>query len=365
MTTEQYQQPGSALAVSGQWDGYMTGLEDFTAEDLKLARLVIDQKAGTFKDTLSGAEYPAVHAITLGVVKQRVMWKAAVEEESMPLCKSTDNHNGYPTTWDKPQNNFPWQAAGWQPSDFPKDDLGRVVLPCDSCRFKEWKSHPDGKKPWCSMQHAVPLLYSEVGGEPFAQAVFTFQRSSLPSSQAYFAGFMQKGMPAFSSVCEITLSKQKRGQNDYYVPILRVLRPTSQVDWPKYAEDYMTMRDFLTRPPTTRDENGEVVAASLASNNVIQAQATNPAFSNDTWVPTAAPQQAPVVQPQAPVVVSPIATPVQQPVQQAYIPMQVTPQQAQQMQQPVQPVASFVQPVQAQVIPQVAAPVAADDDLPF
>lgn len=345
--------PGQALATQNWNDGLMSGLEDFTAEDLKLARLVIDQKAGLFKDSLSGTTYERVHAITLGVVKQRVMWQPTVDEgDSNPLCKSTDNAIGYPTTWEKPQNNFPWVASGWQQGDFPQDELGRTVLPCGSCRFKEWKTHPDGKKPWCSMQHSVPLLYGEPGDTPYIQAVFTFQRSSLPASQAYFAGFMQKSLPAFSAVCEIRLNKLKRGLNDYYVPILQVLRQTDQAMWPEYSENLKIMRNFLTRPPVTRDENGQIVAGNIAADNVIQAQPNG--FSNNTWVPTA--ETATVAAP-VQVQTAPIAQPVQTPIAQ--------PVMAQPVQQPVAQVIAPQQPV-ASVIPTVVAPVMAEDDgLPF
>lgn len=349
--------PGQALATQNWNDGMASGLEDFTAEDLKLARLVIDQKAGVFKDSLSGTEYTSVDAIALGVIKQRVMWQGSVDDgESMPLCKSTDNATGYPTTWDKPSNNFPWTASGWQPTDFPQDELGRTVLPCGSCRFKEWKTHPDGKKPWCSMQHAVPLLYADNGDDPYIQAVFTFQRSSLPASQAYFAGFMQKSLPAFSSVCRITLNKLKRGLNDYYVPQLRVLGPTDAERWPELSESYRTMRTFLTRPPVTRDENGGIVAATIATDNVIQAQPSG--FGQTTWVPTAEPAGVLNVTPvqTAPIAQVP-ATPIAQPVQQV-----------QQVQQPVAQVVAPAMPPQqpvASIIQSAPAPVADDDGLPF
>lgn len=329
--------------------GMMTGLEDFTAEDLKLARLVIDQKNGVFKDSLSGTEYASVDVITLGVVKQRVMWEANVEEDSSPLCKSTDYANGYPTTWDKATKNFPWNAAGWQPDDFPKDDVGRTVLPCGSCRFKEWKSHPDGKKPWCSTQHAVPVLYAGEGEEPYIQAIFTMQRSSLQASQAFFAGFMHKSMPAFSAKSRIKLTKLKRGQNDYYVPSLRIIEQIDQERWPELSESYREMRDFLTRPPVTRDESGAVVASTIASSNVIQAQ---PGFDNNSWVPAGtpvAPQQQ-YAQP-AP----PVAVPVAQPVQQGWAAAAVA-----------QPVAQPVPVMQAPVMQQsFTSAVDPNDDLPF
>lgn len=341
-------QTGGELATLGM----MSGLEDFTAEDLKLARLVIDQKAGVFKDSLSGAEYSSVDAITLGVVKQRVMWQPTVEEDSVPLCKSTDFKTGYPTTWEKPVNNFPWQASGWQPTDFPQDEMGRTVLPCDSCRFTQWKSHPDGKKPWCSTQHAVPLLYAEAGEEPYIQAIFTMQRSSLQASQAYFAGFMSKSMPAFSAKCRITLTKLKRGQNDYYVPSLRIIEQVDQERWPQLSEDYRLMREFLTRPPVTRDESGSVVATNVAATNVIQAQ---PGFDNNTWVPAATPAPVQVVQTPAPVQVpQPLATPVA--VQVA------TPAPVMQPAAPAPAMAIATPVATAAPAQQYSAP---DDDLPF
>ncbi len=341
-------QQGGELAPLGM----MSGLEDFTAEDLKLARLVIDQKAGCFKDSLSGAEYPSVDAITLGVIKQRVMWQPTVEDDSVPLCKSTDYNTGYPTTWEKPANNFPWQASGWNPSDFAQDELGRTMLPCASCRFTQWKTHPDGKKPWCSTQHAVPLLYAGVGEDPYIQAIFTMQRSSLQASQTYFAGFMAKSLPAFSAKCRITLTKLKRGQNDYYVPALRIIEQVDQDRWPELSESYRTMREFLTRPPVTRDESGGAVATNVAASNVIQA---TPGFENNTWVPqpTPAVQQQVIQQPmvQQPVVQQPLAVPVQAPAQQAAP-----------IAQPVQQAAIATPIAPAQPVQQYVAP---DDDPPF
>lgn len=337
--------PGQALATNNWNDGLMSGLEDFDASDLKLARLVIDQKAGVFKDSLSGTEYDSVDAIMLGVVKQRVMWSAAQEEESNPLCKSTDYNIGYPTTWDKPAKNFPWMASGWKPEEFPQDEVGRIQLPCNTCRFKEWKTHPDGKKPWCSTQHAVPLLYAGVGDDPYIQAIFTLQRSSLPASQAYFAGFMQKKLPAFSSVCRITLNKLRRGQNDYYVPQMRLIASVNEQRWFELSESYRTLRDFLTRPPVTRDENGNVVVADLVADNTIQAQPNG--FNTNTWVPSAEPVAATVIQGQT-VPTMPIAQPVSEPIAQPVVAQVFTPQQ---------PVAS--------VVPVVTAPIVDNDDLPF
>lgn len=350
--------PGQALAVQDWNQGTMSGgLEDFGPEDLKLARLVIDMDKGVLKDSLSGTEYEKVHAITLGVIKQRVMWAANLDDgDSNPLCKSTDFSTGYPTTWDKPAANFPWGASGWVASEFPKDDVGRTVLPCNSCRFTQWKTHPDGKKPWCSTQHAVPLLYGDPGDDPYIQAVFTFQRSSISASQAYFAGFMQKNMPAFSAKCEITLKQMTRGKNTYYVPVLRVIGQTDQSSWPELSENYMTMRSFLTRPPVTRDENGEIVASSIAQDNVIQAQ---PGFDNNTWVPAA---ETVTVATPAPVQTAPIATTVQTPIAQPV----VVPPVAQVITQP--PIAQVIAPQQpiASSIPSGPAPVSDDDDgLPF
>lgn len=305
-------QPGNEIAPYNNLD---TGLEDLGVEDLRMPRLVIDHKKGVFRDSLSGAEYEKLNVITLGLVKQRVLWHATVQEEAAsPLCKSTNFMVGYPTmNKPKPSDNFPWQAAGWQPSDFQPDEYGRITLPCDSCRLAQWKSHPDGKKTWCSEQHAVPLLYGPEGTVPSMTAIFTTQRSSIAATRTYFAGIARQNLPAYAFIARLSLSAQKRGVNIYYVPVFTALEQTSQENWPTWSENYRSIREFLQRPPALRDAEGNIIDVnSLAQANVIQGQVAQPA-------PQQAVQQTVV---QQPVVQQPV---VQQPVIQQQVTLPPTP----------------------------------------
>lgn len=336
-------QPGSEVAQV-QPD-IETGLEDFSSEDLRMPRLGIDHETGEFKDSLTGFSTPQLSVVLLGLIKQRVLWPAQVSDDGgNPLCKSTDNSVGFPTiNARRPTDNFPWTATGWNPGDFQPDSDGRISLPCDSCRLKEWGSHPDGKKTWCSEQHSIPLLYAPLGEEPVSMALFTTQRSSINASKNYFGGIVRQKMPAFAYYAEMTLRAQQRGKNTYYVPIFTMKGTTDESMWPSYSSAYRSTREFLRRPPMLRDANGNIVDVNaVVQGNVIQGQ----------------PMQA---QPQA------------QPQQWAQ-PAQQQPQQwAQPVQQPVQPAQQQTVPAPVQQAPAPMAanpfaggvPTSRDDDLPF
>jgi hypothetical protein len=355
-----------------------TGLEDFSAEDLRMPRLAINHDNGTFKDTLSGAEYPALVVITLGLIKQRVMWHPTLKEgDSVPLCKSTNYKVGYPTTKQpNAADNFPWGASGWNPSDFQPDEEGRLNLPCESCRFKEWKSHPDGKKTWCSEQHTIPLLYApldpsdpnSVMMEPGMQALYTAQRSSLAASKTFFAAIVRQNEPAYSVKARLTLMAQTRGKNTYYTPVFTIMGRTDVNQWPTYSDTYRTIREFVSRPPATRDADGNIIQ-NLQQSNVVQGSVVpqyDPSFQQQSWAP-----QQPVQQQAQPV----YQQPAQAPVYQQPAPVVAQPQPVQQVQQPVyqQPVQQTPPlqpplPVQQPVNPVPAGPSSArdaDDDLPF
>jgi hypothetical protein len=378
--------PGNTVALPSD---LATGLEDFGVEDLKLPRLTVNHEAGTFKDMLSNMEYPELVVIPLGAIKQRVLWHPAINDDKkdvVPLCKSTDYQTGYPTlNQPVPTDNFPWPAVGWNPSDFQPNSEGRVVLPCSSCRLKEWGSHPlDGKKTWCTEQHSIPLLYGPPGSEPGMTALFTAQRSSINASKAFFASIMRRSLPAYAVRATLRLNAHQRGKNKYYVPVFIETGLTDQENWPVYSESLTSIRTFLTQPPRLKDEQNAVNAQQLGQSNVITGQVTQSGgnFGGGTWAPGQ--QQAPVqqyVQPQQPVQQQYVQS--QQPVQQQqYVqPQQADPWPVQQpmqsapVQQPIvqqlPPVAPpsvatpAASPVQQQ--PPVGSPTArdADDDLPF
>lgn len=345
-------QPSNAIV---QYDGqeFETGLEDFSAEDLRMPRLNIQHKNGTFKDSLTGEEHEVLHVVVLGLIKQRVLWQPQVEDDSSPLCKSTNFKDGFPTMDAKKANeNYPWSAAGWHPNDFPQKD-GRTVLPCDNCRLKEWGSHPDGKKTWCSEQHTIPLLYSAVENvSPQMMALYTTQRSSITASKGFFAAIVRAHEPAYSVTARISLRKQQRGTNEFCVPIFTVTGKTIQDDWPLYSQSYRQVRDFIGQPPRKRDDG---VNAELANNT--QGQYAPGFQPQQNW---AQPQQQPPPQGQY------VPQPAQMMPQPGLIPQQrpepvqqIQPQQATQVQpqQVVQPTA----PLPANPTARDAEP----DDLPF
>lgn len=357
--------PGTDMVPNGAYE--ITGLEDFDESDLRLPRLVIDHENGGFADSLN-PEFvmPSISVIALGLVKQRVMWPALMtddEGDSNPMCKSVNHSTGYPnmTSSDK-RELFPWEASGWNPNDFPRDEQARIVLPCNSCRFKEWKSHPDGKKTWCSEQHAIVLLYAPIDDnaefqqEPAMLALFTAQRSSINASKAFFAGMFRQQKPAFAFRAKWSLRKEQRGKNIYYTPLMTIVGNTDQEQWPNYAKPYIEVRDFITQPPRLGDDQQQagVTGSSIAQNNQM-GNGGGGGFTNTTWAP-GQPQQGTVMNQQGQPVQQYQSTPQPAPVQQqpavdpAYLEwqrMQAATQAAQMQQQaasaqvatPVQPTA--------------------------
>lgn len=316
MQPEQYQQPapGTDVVQTGAYE--VTGLEDLDASDLRLPRLSIDHENGGYIDSLNPQNVmPEIQVIPLGLVKQRVMWPATMTDDNgdaNPMCKSTDYAVGYPnmTSTDR-RELFPWDAVGWNPNDFPKDDVNRTVLPCNSCRLKEWGSHPDGKKTWCTEQHAIVLLYAPVDPtvhlqqEPSMLALFTAQRSSINASKGFFAGIVRQNKPAFAFRARWTLRKEQRGKNTYYVPLMAIIGATDPDRYSDYARPYIEVRTFITQPPRVRDDQQQ---AGVTGSNIAQ-QNNNTGFQNTTWAPGQQPQgqviQAQPVQVQQQVPVDP------------------------------------------------------------
>lgn len=275
------------------YDDSVTGLEDFGVEDLKLPRLNIDHEKGGYCDSLAPEiAYPKIDVIPLGLVKQRVLWPAIMDDSTKkkPMCRSVDNSVGFPnTTSTDPLEAFPWQATGWNPNDFPKDTAGRTQLPCSTCRLATWGSHPDGKKTWCSQQHAIVLLYAPEGSEPSMLALFTAQRSSINVSKSFFGSIHRQQLPAFAIRGQWGLTAQMRGKNKYYVPTMVASGRTDQGLWPMYQQNYLQVRGYVTRAPRSDDDDKQ--QANVSGQNVAS-QNVNAGFGNNSWAPGQPTQQA-------------------------------------------------------------------------
>lgn len=248
---------------------FETGLDDFDMEDAVVPRLTIVHPEQEFKDGLTGETFSKLNVIILGLVKQRSLWHPTVDEGDWPMCRSQNHEIGFPNLSDKQPKEkvFPWAISGFDPADYEPDPDGQIRLPCSGCQLKEWKSHPDGKKPYCSEQFTLPLLYSEDPDGPYAPAILSLQKTSLKPIKAYLTGFARSQTPAFSVITELTLEAAKRGTTTYSIAQLRKGPATDQDQWRSYAMQFRTMRDFLTADPGSVDEEEDGVGTPSANVN--------------------------------------------------------------------------------------------------
>jgi hypothetical protein len=253
------------LQHPGDFD-FETGLEDFTQDDAVTPRLSIQHKEGTFKDSLSGQEFEKLTCIMLGLVKQRILWYHQVDDNSKneyPMCRSLNHEYGFPNLDEEvpKSKQFPWERSGFNPANFTPDDEGLIRLPCESCKLKDWGSHPDGNKPYCAEQFTTPVLYDPNGdGSTWVPAILSFQKTSLKPLKAYFTGFQRAKNAAFMAYTEITLDLTKRGTNVYSIPQFRKLGDTDEQLWRGFSAQYRQLRDFLQADPGVEDiaPSGEV-----------------------------------------------------------------------------------------------------------
>lgn len=258
------------LVIPGGLD---TGLEDFDAGDMVMPRLAIVQQEAVFEDSLSGEKFAEMDVVILGLIKQRVLWPSELgENDSSPLCKSTNYTTGYPNP-----STFPWAESGFSPQD---GQQGSVTLSCNDCALKEWGSHPTNNVPWCSEQYTFALLRPTSGGH--APAIVTFQRSGVKSCKTYLTSFAQAKTPLFTCVTKISLEARKRGSVSYAVPKFVKGAETPQELWGEFAQQYRDIRDFLQKAPSydSADSPAPGGAAAQASSNTPTAPEATPDSSD-------------------------------------------------------------------------------------
>jgi hypothetical protein len=259
-------------------EDFETGLEDFNMEDATIPRLTIVHKEGEFKDSLSNEQFSTIKVIILGLVKQRVLWHPDVEDGDWPMCRSANHDIGFPNlSDDQPKDKrFPWAKSGFDPKDYPAGDDGQIRLPCSGCALKEWGSHPDGKRPYCSEQYTLAVYYDPNDDGNWLPAIITFQKTGLKPLKAYLSSFARGRMAAFQVVTEIGLTMQKRGSTDYSVPTFRKIGNTDEENWREYSTTYRAMRDFLTADPGSRDEDEGSTPAPSTNTNTAPAAKEEP-----------------------------------------------------------------------------------------
>ena len=339
-------------------DEYGTGYEDLGDDVAVVPRIQINHKGGTFKDSLSGEEFPEIHGVLLGVVRQRAFWPSEMgENPSKPMCKSNDGITGYPNPEPEKDDGFPWSQSGLNKAAQPVDEHDRITIACETCPFAQWRENPkDPKKnlpPLCKERHTYPILYNRTGTggyEPpyLDSGILAFQGSGIKPSKMYVAGFKRARKPLYAGVARITLDQFKRGMVEYSVPNIVKVGEVPEDALGLYGQEWPELKEFLTAAPRPDDagqdpNKGHGQSAAQAARNVgiNLSQAT---------VGVAEPVDAEIVEdPPAPAPAARVAAP-------------VTPV--------VRPTAAPATPAQAVVNAATAAPAAPvvsddDDELPF
>lgn len=275
----------------------LTGLEDFDPSTAAMPRIGINHTGGTFKDQLTGEEFPAIYGIPLGMVGQRIMWLRSVEDNAKPLCKSSDAISGYPNDKGDEMFHFPWREAGVDPSSAAVDEYGRRVLACESCVFTQWdKTGTKNKPPRCNQRYTIPILYSlsPDHGEMFDRSgLLSFKGSGITPWNRFMSPFARQKMPLYSSIVELRLIQMSRGSVTYSVPTIKRTGSTSQDDWPTYAADLRDTRDFLRRAPRADDDGSDPEKKHTAAGST---PAATPEVINSTSVAERSPTSSmPVV----------------------------------------------------------------------
>ena len=276
------------------------GLEDMDTGDMTIPRIVIEHKAGYFKDNQTGETFTEFDCIMLGLVKQRSLWPPDPVDGEGPMCRSVDFATGTPDDgkWFAKHNGVSAQAQ----SGFTVDEVQAGNLDCSSCGNKEWKSHPNNGTPWCNEQFTFPVIRIMPDGTE-APALISFQKTGLKPCKAYASGFRQSKRPLYSAVTRISAVHNKKGTVEFVTPGFTRVSDSDQTNWAQYSQSLASIRDFITTPFSFDDET----PVAAPSNNTNTAPAAPPA-------PAPAPAAAPAEAAPAPAAAAPArATPEPEP----------------------------------------------------
>lgn len=237
----------TALAIPG---GGVVGLEDFDPKtDAVTPRLSISHREGVYVNGLTGEKFKDLDVVLLGLVKQRVLWPPTMgDEKDAPLCKSLEFTIG------RPGKDFPWDKTGFNQADYANTGE-QPELNCADCPLREWGSHPTQNTPWCSEQHTFVLMLP-TADEGWTPALFSVQRTGIKPSRTYLSGFKQSNVPLFIVKTKLSLLENKRGMNEYCVPVFARGLPTDESEWQNFADTYRNIRDYLQSPRALDQDEG-------------------------------------------------------------------------------------------------------------
>lgn len=307
-------------------EGLVLGLEDYSDEDRVIPTIKILSDKGIFEDQLTSVTYEELRGIPLCLVKQRVLFEHGAGFDNAPLCKSNDYETGVPAVQR-------WIGAGADGTGIPTmtragftlEVVQQGHLPCEQCKLKDWRSHPDPTReaPYCNATYNFGMLVDPQNGDPLYPALISFKTTGVKPAQAYISAFKGRGQPLFVKYCTIKLTMAQNGKVTYSVPKFIEGEPTvtTATDLPKlkeYAQAAVSLQDFMrTRgraiEEATPDENTIDLPVSGAAMPPSQPA---PVVDVPVQVPVVVPVAAPVAQP-APV--APEPAPVPQPAPQPVV----------------------------------------------
>lgn len=277
-----------------------TGLDDFNPNEASIPRLSLNHKAGTFKENLTGTEYPALQGVILGLVKQRTMFNTEMPAEGSmkPQCKSNDAITGYPTMEGAREELFPWREFGANPAELPTDEFGRPTIPCASCPFAQWGANR--KPPRCAERYTLPMLYAVDGNdtELSGAGIISFHKSGIGPSKQYISSFVRAKKPLYTAVTVIGLDQHKRGMVEYSTPNFKKIGETDPEAWEDFSAQYKALREFLRQPPRADEENADAAKQHTAGGGMsaasVAAQFEQPTVA-DPWANAAPPSGGSII----------------------------------------------------------------------
>ena len=199
-----------ALAQTLQKGGVFCGMEEMDQGDIQVPRLKIVQLTckdanctyGTYRDSLSGAEFESVTFAMLRMDKNRVLWPPAGQGDK-PICKST---NGM-----VPDADFPNP-----PSRVCAKKAHKKARPMAVCPRAQWGGN--GEAPDCHLVYS--LLGIDVNeGTPFMISFAGTAISPVKKMLSFLAMRTQRfQVPPFAFTMRMSTFKDKNDKGTFYVP---------------------------------------------------------------------------------------------------------------------------------------------------
>ena len=274
-------------------------LGDFKVSRMQVPRLGIKHKERVFRDPFTQEDLePPISVIMLTMVAQRLLWHVDLGEKGeLPLCKSPNGEDGYPTPDDNlPRGkSFPWDTSGFDQDDWSPEANGMPKLPCTNCALKDWGSHPLGKKPYCNELYTFPIMFHPGGREDIlVPALFTVQRTGLKEADRLLTKFAAMREPLYTEVTMIDLRQESKGGNLYCVPTFRGAGPTPSESWGGFRKNALMIRDVIRRAPMAPDEDAEgTVTVDAPASTPASTPAPTPAQTAPAPAPAPSPTPAP------------------------------------------------------------------------